>query len=271
MTVDIRTLDLDDIETLIDWAAAEGWNPGVVDASAFHAADPKGFLGAFVDGVMVAGISVVAYDDDFGFLGLYICHPDFRGQGYGRAVWDAGMTYLGNRIVGLDGVPEQQANYQRMGFAADYETVRMGGVLRRVAARHCHIEVLDSVEPVRDVDQACFPARRDRFLEAWISPPHQALVAMRDGQPCGYMVVRACRKDRKIGPLFAADLASARDLIGAIEGVVQIDVPQYQTGLLAELDALGFSAQFRTARMYRGPAPALRREQIFGVTSLELG
>lgn len=271
MTVDIRTLDLDEIETLIDWAAAEGWNPGLADAPAFRAADPTGFLGAFVDNVMVAGISVVAYDEHFGFLGLYICHPDFRGQGYGRAVWDAGMAYLGNRIVGLDGVPEQQANYQRMGFAADYETVRMGGTLRRAPARQRRIEALDSVERVRDLDRACFPAGRERFLEAWISPPHQALVAMRDGQPSGYMVVRTCRKDRKIGPLFATDLASARDLIGAVEGVVQIDVPQYQTGLLAELEALGFSAQFRTARMYRGPAPVVRREQIFGVTSLELG
>ncbi|MCH5142005.1 hypothetical protein JMU72_14470, partial [Mammaliicoccus sciuri] len=76
MTADIRTLDLEQIRTLLDWAAAEGWNPGLDDARPFQLADPRGFLGAFVGDRMAAGISVVAYDRGFGFLGLYICHPD---------------------------------------------------------------------------------------------------------------------------------------------------------------------------------------------------
>ena len=51
----IRTLTLADTGQLVDWAAGEGWNPGRDDAPAFHAADPGGFIGAFVDGAMVAG------------------------------------------------------------------------------------------------------------------------------------------------------------------------------------------------------------------------
>ena len=74
----IRTLTLAETGELVDWAAGEGWNPGRDDAPAFHAADPGGFIGAFVDGAMVAGISAVAYGDDFGFIGLYICRPDCR-------------------------------------------------------------------------------------------------------------------------------------------------------------------------------------------------
>ena len=106
MSRTIRRLDLAEIGTLLDWAAAEGWNPGLNDAVPFQAADPDGFFGAFVDGTMVAGIAAVAYDETFGFIGLYICHPDWRGQGHGKAVWDAGMAYLGTRTIGLDGVPE---------------------------------------------------------------------------------------------------------------------------------------------------------------------
>src|SRR5215217_6861424 len=123
MTRLIRNVTLQEIGTLLDWAAVEGWNPGLDDAAAFQAADPNGFFGAFVDGVMVAVISAVAYDADFGFIGLYICHPDWRGQGHGKAVWDAGMAYLGTRTIGLDGVPEQQANYASMGFVPSYETI----------------------------------------------------------------------------------------------------------------------------------------------------
>ncbi len=82
----IRTLDLPEIETLVGWAKAEGWNPGLADAAPFQAADPEGFIGCFVDGVMAAGISAVRYGPAFGFIGLYIAHPDFRGRGYGRRV-----------------------------------------------------------------------------------------------------------------------------------------------------------------------------------------
>lgn len=127
MTPIIRTLSLAEVATLVDWAAGEGWNPGRQDAAAFHAADPEGFLGAFVGEEMVAGIAAVAYGGDFGFIGLYVCRPDMRGKGYGKAVWDAGMARLSGRTVGLDGVPAQQVNYRSMGFVDDYPTFRWSG------------------------------------------------------------------------------------------------------------------------------------------------
>ncbi len=34
----MRTATRDELDLLIDWAAAEGWNPGLHDAEAFHAA-----------------------------------------------------------------------------------------------------------------------------------------------------------------------------------------------------------------------------------------
>lgn len=271
MSREIRRLDLAGVTTLIDWAAAEGWNPGLADAPAFAAADPDGFLGAFVGDRMVAGISVVAYDDRFGFLGLYICHPHFRGQGHGKAVWDAGMAYLGDRVIGLDGVPAQQAKYRAMGFVTAYETVRMGGVLSLAAAQHCRVEPLRDVADILPLDRACFPATRTQFLSLWTRPPHRTVVAWRGDTVVGYMVVRACRQGQKIGPLFALDEGVALDLLDAVEGEIQVDVPRQQAGLIAHLSGLGFVSQFDTARMYRGPAPVLDMGRVFGMTTLELG
>ncbi|RYE63467.1 MAG: GNAT family N-acetyltransferase, partial [Oxalobacteraceae bacterium] len=57
----IRMLTLAEVERLLDWAGDEGWNPGLADAAAFHAADPDGFFGCFVDGVLASGISAVRY------------------------------------------------------------------------------------------------------------------------------------------------------------------------------------------------------------------
>ena len=52
--------------------AAEGWNPGQHDAECFHAVDPNGFLLGLIHGKPVGCISAAAYDDQFGFIGLYI-------------------------------------------------------------------------------------------------------------------------------------------------------------------------------------------------------
>lgn len=271
MTRTIRKLALSEIAILLDWAAAEGWNPGLNDAVAFQAADPSGFFGAFVDGVMVAGISAVAYDAVFGFIGLYICHPDWRGQGHGKAVWDAGMAYLGERTIGLDGVPEQQANYAAMGFVPAYETVRMSGTLTSDQTSDRQILPVATLEEIRDLDSACFPARRDGFLRAWLTPPNRSMIHRDDGVVDGYAVLRSCRSGAKMGPLFAHDMGAALDLLATVSGPVQIDVPTIQTDWLEALAARGLEPGFRTKRMYRGALPTMSLDRVFGVSSLELG
>ncbi|MEL6127703.1 MAG: N-acetyltransferase, partial [Pseudomonadota bacterium] len=60
-----RRLTVEDLDTVLEWAAAEGWNPGWDDAEAFHRADPAGFFGAEVDGRLVAAISVVNHTSTF--------------------------------------------------------------------------------------------------------------------------------------------------------------------------------------------------------------
>lgn len=266
----IRTLALADIQTLLDWAAIEGWNPGLDDALPFQAADPHGFFGAFVDGAMVAGISAVAYDDHFGFIGLYICHPDWRGQGHGKAVWDTAMAYLGNRTIGLDGVAERQADYTRMGFAPVYETVRMSGALATpdVTDQSLLIARLDDIS---DLDRRCFPAPRHAFLRHWLAAPRRSVSHSADSVVDGYAVCRPCRAGAKLGPLFAPTMDAAMALLLAQSGQVHIDVPSGQAAWLAELSRLGFAESFVTRRMYRGAPPALDISAIFGISSLELG
>ncbi len=48
--LEIRTMTADDLRLALDWAAAEGWNPGLEDAFCFATIDPDGLLMGFVDG-----------------------------------------------------------------------------------------------------------------------------------------------------------------------------------------------------------------------------
>ena len=264
MSQAIRPLALAEVGTLLQWAATEGWNPGLEDAAAFRAADPEGFLGIFVDGIFAAGISAVAYDDAFGFIGLYIGHPAYRGRGLGRAVWDAGMARLGERTIGLDGVPAQLSNYRSMGFEAAYETVRMTGRPQNLEEEGTAVE---SVEQIMGIDRTCFPAPRPTFLAEWLKPPRRVL--MLDG---GYGVVRQCVTGSKVGPLFAPSTDVALRLLGALTaGTVSIDVPVAQAAFVTALMEAGFTASFSTTRMYRGQNLGPTSAQVFGITSLELG
>ena len=133
----IRPASRRELDLAVEWAAKEGWNPGLSDAACFYVADPEGFLLAFRDGEPVASISVVRYGGAFGFLGLYIVRPDLRGRGYGYRLWQAGMAHLGERTVGLDGVVAQQADSSplRLQLGAPKHSLRRSASHQRASGR----------------------------------------------------------------------------------------------------------------------------------------
>ncbi|RUX92881.1 GNAT family N-acetyltransferase, partial [Mesorhizobium sp. M7D.F.Ca.US.004.01.2.1] len=47
--------------------------------------------------------------------------------------------------------------------------------------------------------------------------------------------------------------------------------PADNIGFIAALESGGFAPTFATTRMYKGPAPKLGPQRLFGVTTLELG
>lgn len=272
----IRPLIPGEAETLVDWARREGWNPGLADAPALYAADPEGFLGCFIGDKLAAGISAVRYGSDFGFIGLYIADPEFRGKGLGRKVWDAGMAHLEGRTIGLDGVPEQQANYRGMGFEAVYETFRWSGRFQGALSADITPVTAELLPAISAFDRRFFPAERTTFLAEWLKPPRIARAMLREGIVCGYAVVRQCHEGCKIGPLFADTPIDAEKLLAACSAeigdlMLHIDVPAGQNDFAAGLAEQAFSKGFITARMYRGPVPDVNMRGVFGITTLELG
>lgn len=276
----VRPLAEVEIERLVDWAGDEGWNPGRADAIAFRAADPSGFLGAFVDGQMVAGISAVRYGLSYGFVGLYISRPDIRGQGHGKAVWQAGLARLEGRVVGLDGVDAQRENYRAKGFVEAYRTVRYGGRLsRNVVVPSDRALIRENpnsslLSAIVAFDRRTFPEARAAFLECWLGPPNTVCVAVSGERLTGYGVMRACQTGWKVGGLSAVDedtaVALFHSLAAKVDQEVFIDVPMPRAGFADFLTRSGLAPGFETTRMYRGGMLALSPE-LFGVTSLELG
>jgi hypothetical protein len=276
----IRTMRPEEIQLAVDWAAAEGWNPGHADAACFAAADPEGFLIGELDGAPAATVSCVNYGDGFAFLGFYIVREDLRGRGYGLSLWNAAIARAGARVIGLDGVVAQQANYAKSGFRLAYANIRYGGVAPTLDASAEGVVALQDVPfaAVAANDATVFPAPRAAFLRAWTcAPGHVGRALIREGRLAAWGVIRPCRSGRKIGPLVADDRAAAEAVLGALisadahGGEVFLDVPAINGEALALARDLGLAPVFETARMYTGAILPPRVDRIFGVTTFELG
>ncbi|MRS64764.1 GNAT family N-acetyltransferase [Larkinella terrae] len=269
-------------EMAVEWAAAEGWNPGLHDAPGFYAADSEGFLGGWLNGKPIACISAVRYPPDFGFVGFYIVRPDYRGKGYGLEIWNAAMQQLAGCNIGLDGVVAQQENYKRSGFTFAYNNIRFEGFSTgkptpKTGANLVPCDQID-FESLLAYDRQYFPANRPEFLAAWLRQPDSvALAALAENQIQGYGMIRPCRKGYKIGPLFAETAGVAEQLLHALCGQISLqspyylDVPAINPEAVALAGRHGMQPVFETARMYTGSTPDVNLNGVFGVTTFELG
>jgi hypothetical protein len=277
----VRTMSRSEIDLAAEWAAAEGWNPGLSDSAAFHAADPGGFLIALDGATPVACISVARYSADFGFLGFYIAHPSARGRGHGMEIWRAGMARLASCNVGLDGVVAQQANYIKSGFKLAWRNIRFEGAAPLPDDARAGLTLMNATDVPFDriaaFDRRFFPAARDAFLSLWISlPGHRARVAIEDGEIVGFAVARPCLRGTKIGPLYSADATCALALLHALDAPdlprpIIIDVPEANSDAVKLAESLSLTPAFETARMYTGAAPSVDMKKLFGITTFELG
>ncbi|MDR5762165.1 GNAT family N-acetyltransferase [Caballeronia sp. LZ035] len=278
----VRRMTPPEVQIALDWAAAEGWNPGLDDARAFFAADPQGFFIGTWDGEPIGCISAVAYDDAFGFIGLYIMRSGWRGRGFGIRLWNEGMAYLGARNIGLDGVVAQQANYRKSGFVLAGRNVRYEGVARTsVDPVQTTLTLADAADvpfaTLLDYDTGVFACRRAAFLRDWLTLPHAcARVALSGNTVRGFGVIRRCARGYKIGPLFADDSPAAhalyRALVAEVAGeTVFLDVPESNPAAVALAVGHGMTSVFETARMYTRGVPEVPLARVFGVTTFELG
>lgn len=276
-TYKIRVMTIDEIDLVIDWAAKEGWNPGLYDKLAFCAVDPEGFLVGELNNKPVACISVVAYDNKFAFLGFYIVKPEYRGMGYGLKLWNRGMKYLADRNVGLDGVVAQQDNYKKSGFKFAYNNIRYEGVSQfDVSSNTVALQTVPFEEILR-YDNIMFPVSRRGFLKQWLNLPESySSGVLKDNKLAGYGLIRKCRNGYKIGPLFADNEAIATelfyDLTAHIPGeTFYLDTPEPNKAAVKLAESHNMKMVFETARMYTGKEPDIPLSNIFGVTTFELG
>ncbi|OGV36371.1 MAG: hypothetical protein A2020_02535 [Lentisphaerae bacterium GWF2_45_14] len=280
MDFEIRKMRRHDLDTVIEWAASEGWNPGIHDRDAFFDTDPDGFFMAW-DGKKPAGsISAVSYGKDFGFIGFFIVRPEYRGHRLGLELGKVACSYLAGRNIGIDGVEKKVHNYETHGFTLAWNNARYEGLSRKSVFPAGIIPLCDlPFKEILNFDSRFFPAPREKFLKKWLVMPESFAFASPGtaSEINAYGLARKCRTGYKIGPLFAESVEIAEKILSALCSSLPtgtrfyLDIPAVNENAVKLALNNNMKAVFRTARMYLRKLPDIPLKNVFGITSYELG
>ena len=170
----------DELDVAIEWAAAEGWNPGRHDANAYYAVDPGGYFIGLLDGEPVASVSAVKYSPEYAFMGFFIVKPEHRGSTLGPRLAEHAFRHVGSAVAGLDGVLEQAQRYAGIwGFEDAYHNQRYQGIASSGGALHSGIGLyMPSDRRRRALRRRLLPGAASRLPGAMASPARRSRAAV---------------------------------------------------------------------------------------------
>ena len=278
-----QKLELNGVKTLVNWAEAEGWNPGPYDADVYYATDPDGFYGYFHNEDMIGGGSIVSYNKEFGFMGFFIVKPDYRSHGIGKKLWYQSRDTLLSRLnkgasIGMDGVIAKQPFYQKGGFEISFRDERYERIGEEFNVDKNISSINDEdFDTILNYDKQCFGFYRPQFLKPWLKlPGNKAFKYFEDGRVKGFAIVRKANKGYKVCPLFADNEMIAEELYKAclnsvIGEPLYLDIPVVNKSAVSIIKKYNAEYIFECARMYYGKPPEVEINKVFGITTFELG
>lgn len=265
---------------VIEMAQQENWDPGHGDDLSFFFVDNAGFFIGSLNGKIVAAISVVNFHETYAHLGYYIVRPEFRGRGLGLTLWETAIKHAGDRCIGLDGMPAQEANYSKWGFSTHYHTHRFQGVASAHFKKIGNISAINGghLPAVIAFDEKFVGYSRINLLSSWFNNANRKGFILTEKQVIkGLIGIRPSDTGYRIGPFYATDASHIESLLHAAMAelpentLVTIDVPEFASETIALLTSYGYRALFHTCRMYLGIPPLCCQHGNNAVASLELG
>jgi GNAT superfamily N-acetyltransferase len=278
--VTIREMAPPDVAAALRLSRASGWNQTEADWRFLLGENPRRFVVAVRDSVVVGTGGAACYGKHLAWVCMILVDAAERGRGIGSAIVTAVLDRVADvQTVGLDATPSGRPVYERLGFAAACGLVRMGGgAPSRAAAASTRAVAAGDLAAILAKDGETFGADRSRAI-GWAREraPALAWCARDEGALAGYCFGRHGDRAVHIGPVVARDVDTARALVAAAAASVaghdlMLDVPTAAPGWIAALGELGLREQRPFTRMYRAGAKAPGRPELtFAAFGPELG
>jgi GNAT superfamily N-acetyltransferase len=277
-SVDIRNLMPGDTDAMLQLCAAAGWNQTLADVRRLLTLEPGGCFAAWDAGRVVGTTTTTTYGAELAWVGMVLVDPAFQRRGAATALMGAALDHLRRRgvsTVKLDATPAGRPMYERLGFVSEGQLERWSGEAARADARAAG----GTWEDIATADLAAFGVDRGPLLRCVLadSPYPLSVARGEQGELTGYAFTRPGSRATYVGPVIAADLVAARDLLSAALGRVGtgpafIDVNTDFPGATDLLRELGFGRQRELLRMRLGPdAGVSRSSRVFAIAGPEVG
>lgn len=250
-----------------------GWNQVPRDWSLFlHHGEGR----ALDDGqdALAATAAVIRHGSDLAWISMVLVRPDQRRRGHATTLMRWAVSALrGTGCIALDATPAGQPVYHQLGFRDLWGFARWSLPSPLPAA--C------GVRPVTDadwpaliaLDAHAFGAPREALLRDFATRLPQAAFIAEDGS--GFALARDGARGPQLGPVVAADDATARALVAAarnaLPGAAVLDLPDAHGRLAAWLAQHGGARQRPFTRMALGAGTPGEASRIVAVAGPEFG
>lgn len=263
-------------------SALIGWNQLPADWRLFQRYGTVMALADDAEPALAATAATLPYGAAVAWISMVLVRPDRRRAGLATALmrWAVGQWQsAGVGCIALDATPAGRAVYRQLGFRDLWGFARWAmpaglpaepgvAVRRLVAADGAALQALDL---------AAFGAPRGFLLRDFAArcPDAALVVATPGGGLAGALLARDGVRGPQLGPLYAADAATARALLAAgaaaCPGAV-LDLRNSEPfGLGAWLDRHGGAVQRPFTRMALGADPPGDPARILAVAGPEFG
>ena len=262
--VELRRLDLQDVEQALQLSEAENWNQTEKEWELLIGNKQNICVAATLGDKLIGTATVINYENKVGWIGMVIVDKEYRGQKISNLLL-SGIIENSKNIISLklDATPAGQPVYQKFGFTSEYLVYRY--ISMSVFKNEVHFEpgisveraVPENLDEITGFDKKIFGANRKQLIRFLIRNfPEMAWILRLNGQIKGIALGRKGNSFHQVGPVFASSPDFAKILIlKSLEDIenqpVIVDIPEHQPELINWINTLGFTKQRYFVRMYR--------------------
>lgn len=259
---DIEPLTAQDLPAAADLSRAVQW-PHRLEDWQFVFTLGEG-IAARQNGRLVGTAMRWTYDRKVARVGMVLVDPTIQRAGLGGKLMAALLSGVAAPAIVLNATEAGEPLYRRLGFTPSGGIVQHQGV--PTSGPPVALQAGSAIRPfipedgadLGQLDTEAFGVARAPVIEALLR--HGDVVVLDRGNRCtGFAFCRRFGRGHVIGPVAAADLASAQAMIAhwishLANDFVRIDVPD-DSGLSPWLDGLGLSRRDRANTMSLGAVP----------------
>ncbi|GGN11606.1 acetyltransferase [Dyadobacter beijingensis] len=259
-TTIIRTMLASDIPFGMQLVQQAGWNQLEADWNRALALHPEGCFVA-ERGNIPAGTVTTCYFGSVAWIAMVLVDTAARNQGIGQKLMEHALAHLdslGIETQRLDATVFGKGLYEKLGFAEEYEVVRMKGIAKAPGSlgdEAVRWSAHTPAAPLFGLDYRVTATRREAFLQSLAHDNTFYYSLLEDG--LAYAGSRKGRNAVQIGPAIAATPEAGRQLCDAMlhhyDGLpVFVDIPVANKAAMRWAKANGLEEQRRFVRMFKG-------------------